>query len=72
MHKAALIIHKKIVTTEVYTGVYSSQINIDTRDIWEFMFDKYPHILEAHADRVEEFLSEDKNLRRLIANSEKS
>ena len=40
---------------------FRSKIKIDTRDMWKFLFEKYPRLLEVHKDRVEEFLSENKN-----------
>lgn len=46
---------------------FRSQINIDTRDVWRFMFKKYPQLLKIHEDRAEELLNEDKNPKRLLS-----
>ena len=40
---------------------FRSQIKLDTRELWRFMFDKYPRLLDVHKDRVDEFLTENKN-----------
>jgi hypothetical protein len=45
---------------------FRKQIEIDTREEWKFMFKTYPHLMEFHKDRVDEFLNENKNPNRKI------
>ena len=40
---------------------FRSQIDIDTREVWRFMFEKYPHLRAFHKDNAEAFLNENKN-----------
>ena len=40
---------------------FRSKIKLDTRDLWSYMFSKYPRLLEVHKERAEEFLNQNKN-----------
>jgi len=40
---------------------FRSKINIDTREVWMFMFNKYPLLKEFHKERVDELLNVNKN-----------
>jgi len=46
---------------------FRSQVDIDTRDVWMYMFKKHPHMLDFHRERVGEFLNENLDPKRLIA-----
>jgi hypothetical protein len=63
-------LEKNLIEDERYReriDYFRSQIDIDTRDVWKSMFQMYPHLLEYHKEKVEEYLNEDKNPKKHIS-----